>query len=137
MPRPDDDEDYAPRRRRANTDVPCPKCGARSVRSGPWPWYLGTVGAILCRAVICNECGHEYEHLWTKNTLYPRWPAPGAGRRPMTAQDLGRDLAAEVLAGADKRSHITPTEPHTWTPQLRRPALTSSCTVIFQPKAKR
>ena len=33
----------------------------RSIRSGPWPWYLGTVGAILCKAVICNECGHEYD----------------------------------------------------------------------------
>jgi hypothetical protein len=31
------------------------------MRSGPWPWYLGTVGAILCRAVICNDCGHEYD----------------------------------------------------------------------------
>ncbi|HKB04562.1 MAG TPA: hypothetical protein VKD90_20230 [Gemmataceae bacterium] len=64
MPRRDDDDDR-PRHRRPrneeNTNVPCPKCGARSVRSGPWPWYLGTVGAILCRAVICNECGHEYD----------------------------------------------------------------------------
>jgi hypothetical protein len=59
-----DDEDDRPRRRRRNeenTSVPCPKCGGRSVRSGPWPWYLGTVGAILCKAVICNECGHEYD----------------------------------------------------------------------------
>ena len=39
----------------------CPRCGSRSMRSGPWPWYLGTVGAILCRAVICNDCGHEYD----------------------------------------------------------------------------
>jgi uncharacterized protein (DUF983 family) len=31
------------------------------VRPGPWPWYLGTVGAMMCRAVICNECGHEYD----------------------------------------------------------------------------
>jgi C4-type Zn-finger protein len=59
-----DDEDDRPRRRRRpaeNTRVPCPRCGARSVRPGPWPWYLGTIGAILCRAVICNECGHEYD----------------------------------------------------------------------------
>ena len=57
-----DDEDR-PRRRRneVNTKVPCPKCGGMSVRSGPWPWYLGTVGAIMCKAVICNECGHEYD----------------------------------------------------------------------------
>ena len=59
--RDDDDDDDRPRRRRPNTDVPCPKCGAHSVRPGPWPWYLGTVGAIMCRAVICNECGHEYD----------------------------------------------------------------------------
>jgi len=44
-----------------NTNVPCPKCGGMSVRSGPWPWYLGTVGAIMCKAVICNECAHEYD----------------------------------------------------------------------------
>ena len=65
MPRREDDDDDRPRHRRQrneeNTNVPCPKCGARSVRAGPWPWYLGTVGAILCRAVICNECGHEYD----------------------------------------------------------------------------
>ena len=58
-----DDDRKRPRRRKIeeNTSVPCPKCGGRSVRSGPWPWYLGTVGAILCKAVICNECGHEYD----------------------------------------------------------------------------
>src|SRR5215471_14143874 len=59
----DDYDDDRPRRRRneVNTKVPCPECGARSVRSGPWPWYLGTVGAIMCKAVICNECGHEFD----------------------------------------------------------------------------
>ena len=31
------------------------------MRSGPWPWYLGTVGAIMCKAVICNACGHEFD----------------------------------------------------------------------------
>ena len=60
-----DDGDDRPRRRRRepveNTKVPCPKCGGRSVRAGPWPWYLGTIGAIMCKAVICNECGHEYD----------------------------------------------------------------------------
>ena len=65
MPRRDDEAEYEddrPRRRaRRNTDIPCPKCGAYSVRPGPWPWYLGTVGAMMCRAVICNECGHEYD----------------------------------------------------------------------------
>ncbi|HEY1186609.1 MAG TPA: hypothetical protein VGE74_03080 [Gemmata sp.] len=64
MPRYEDDEDdRRPRRRRSreNTDVPCPECGARSNHAGPWPWYLGTVGALMCRAVVCNECGHEYD----------------------------------------------------------------------------
>jgi len=59
-----DDEDRPRRRRRRdeeNTEVPCPKCGGKSVRSGPWPWYLGTVGAIMCRAVVCDACGHEYD----------------------------------------------------------------------------
>ncbi len=56
----DDDDDDRPRRR-TNTKVPCPECGGRSVRPGPWPWYLGTAGALLCRAVICNGCGHDYD----------------------------------------------------------------------------
>jgi len=60
MPRyeDDDDEDDRPRK---NTKVPCPKCGGKSVRPGPWPWYLGTIGAIMCKAVVCNSCGHEYD----------------------------------------------------------------------------
>jgi transcription elongation factor Elf1 len=59
-----EDDRREPRRKRRNPDntkVACPKCGAHSVRSGPWPWYLGTVGAMMCKAVICNECGHEYD----------------------------------------------------------------------------
>jgi hypothetical protein len=61
--RDNDRRERRPRRKRpkANTNIPCPECGGRSVRRGPWPWYLGTVGAMLCRAVICNECGHEYD----------------------------------------------------------------------------
>ena len=61
MPRYRDDDDDRPRKRRGNTDVPCPECGGRSVSPGPWPWYLGTVGAMLCKAVVCNACGHEYD----------------------------------------------------------------------------
>ena len=58
----DDDRPYRPKDRPSGgSGVPCPNCGSRSKRSGPWPWYLGTVGAILCKAVICNECGHEYD----------------------------------------------------------------------------
>jgi hypothetical protein len=58
-----DDERRRPseRRRRGGSEVPCPKCGSHSLRSGPWPWYLGTVGALICRAVICNSCGHEFD----------------------------------------------------------------------------
>jgi hypothetical protein len=41
--------------------VPCPRCGSRSQRPGPWPWYLGTVGAVLCKAVECDDCGHEFD----------------------------------------------------------------------------
>jgi uncharacterized membrane protein YvbJ len=39
----------------------CPKCGGRSLRSGPWPWYLGTIGALIVRAVVCNQCGHHFD----------------------------------------------------------------------------
>jgi DNA-directed RNA polymerase subunit RPC12/RpoP len=49
----DDDE--------GDSHVPCPACGSRWVRSGPWPWYLGTVGALLCKAVVCEDCGHEFD----------------------------------------------------------------------------
>ena len=40
---------------------PCPKCGGLSFRTGPWPWYLGTIGAMICKPVICNGCGHEFD----------------------------------------------------------------------------
>jgi hypothetical protein len=63
-PRRQEDDDYEePRQRgrRGRSSVPCPNCGGRSLRAGPWPWYLGTVGAFLCRAVICNDCGHEFD----------------------------------------------------------------------------
>jgi hypothetical protein len=55
------EDDYDPRPRGRGSQVPCPECGSRSLRSGPWPWYLGTVGAIMCRAMICNDCGHEFD----------------------------------------------------------------------------
>ena len=45
----------------ASSRIACPKCGERSQRPGPWPWYLGTIGAILVKAVICNHCGHEFD----------------------------------------------------------------------------
>lgn len=58
----EEEEDDRPRRRkRGGGGVPCPKCGSTSQRGGPWPWYLGTVGAILCKAVICNDCDHEFD----------------------------------------------------------------------------
>ena len=36
-------------------------CGSRRLRTDPWPWYLGTVGAFLCRPVVCVACGHEFD----------------------------------------------------------------------------
>jgi len=62
MRREDDDQGRRPKNRSAGGEgVACPKCGSRSQRTGPWPWYLGTLGAILCKAVICNECDHEFD----------------------------------------------------------------------------
>ena len=52
----------------------CPECGGYSQRAGFWPWYLGTVGAVLVRAVICNLCGHEFD---------ARKPAADLGRRKL------------------------------------------------------
>jgi len=40
--------------------VQCRKCGSRSLRNGPWPWYLGTLGLIFCQSAICNDCEHEF-----------------------------------------------------------------------------
>ena len=40
---------------------PCPKCGRQDLRKGSFPWYLGTIGAIVMRVVICNRCGHEFD----------------------------------------------------------------------------
>ena len=59
----DDSPDEPPRqsRRKGDSRVPCPECGSRRIRKGPWPWYLGTVGAIMCKAVVCLECGHEFD----------------------------------------------------------------------------
>lgn len=45
----------------AGRGVACPKCGGRSQRAGPWPWYLGTIGAMVVRAVVCNHCGHQFD----------------------------------------------------------------------------
>jgi hypothetical protein len=57
-----EEPDYDIRRpRRGGSGIPCPECGSRSHRAGPWPWYLGTVGAMVCRAVICNDCDHEFD----------------------------------------------------------------------------
>jgi hypothetical protein len=45
----------------SGTGTACPRCGGYSQRAGPWPWYLGTIGAMIVRAVICNHCGHEFD----------------------------------------------------------------------------
>ncbi len=45
----------------ATGDTACPKCGSYAVQPGPWPWYLGTVGAIFVRAMVCRQCGHHFD----------------------------------------------------------------------------
>lgn len=51
------------RRRRSGGRLPwaCPHCGSDNIQNGPWPWYLGTVGAFLCKAMVCEDCGHEFD----------------------------------------------------------------------------
>ena len=61
MPRDDDDDDYDDRPRRRRGGVPCPECGSRYQHAGPWPWYLGTVGMMFCKAVVCDDCGHHFD----------------------------------------------------------------------------
>ncbi len=41
--------------------VACPRCGDHSHRPGPWPWYLGTIGAVFVSARFCTSCGHEFD----------------------------------------------------------------------------
>jgi hypothetical protein len=48
-------------RPRSGSGRECPECGSTYLSSGPWPWYLGTVGAMLCSAMICDDCGHEFD----------------------------------------------------------------------------
>jgi predicted RNA-binding Zn-ribbon protein involved in translation (DUF1610 family) len=48
-------------RRRSGSGRECPECGSTYLRAGPWPWYLGTVGAMLCKAMVCDDCGHEFD----------------------------------------------------------------------------
>jgi DNA-directed RNA polymerase subunit RPC12/RpoP len=62
----EDEREYEPvrrpgPRRRKHGAIPCPKCGSRAVSNGPWPWYLGTVGLFFCQAMICDDCGHEFD----------------------------------------------------------------------------
>jgi hypothetical protein len=58
--RRDDDEDDRPRRR-GRRGTPCPECGSEYQHAGPWPWYLGTVGMMFCKAVVCDDCGHHFD----------------------------------------------------------------------------
>lgn len=39
----------------------CPRCGSRTIYPGPWPWYLGTLGAIFVSAKCCGQCQHEFD----------------------------------------------------------------------------
>ena len=55
-PRDDDDDDDG------YDDVRCPKCNSTKIGSGSWPWYLGTLGAIFCKAMECRRCGHEFDY---------------------------------------------------------------------------
>jgi len=48
-------------RRRSGSGRECPECGSTYLSNGPWPWYLGTVGAMLCTAMVCDDCGHEFD----------------------------------------------------------------------------
>jgi hypothetical protein len=48
-------------RQRRSSGRECPECGSPYLRPGPWPWYLGTVGAMLCSAKVCEECGHGFD----------------------------------------------------------------------------
>jgi hypothetical protein len=73
----DDDEDRPRRRKnreRGDSPIPCPACGSRDLRGGPWPWYLGTVGSFLCNVVTCRDCGHVFDTRkpqadWNKRAL--------------------------------------------------------------------
>ena len=60
-PRDDHEDDRPRKRRRDSREGVCPKCGSDNLSSGPWPWYLGTVGAMVCKAMVCDDCNHEFD----------------------------------------------------------------------------
>lgn len=39
----------------------CPRCGSGNIYPGPWPWYLGTIGAIFVSAKRCGQCHHDFD----------------------------------------------------------------------------
>ncbi len=41
--------------------VACPNCRSHYHRPGPWPWYLGTIGALFVSARVCSACGHHFD----------------------------------------------------------------------------
>ena len=45
----------------AVTGPPCPECGSTQLRHGAWPWYLGTIGALLVSPLECERCGHAFD----------------------------------------------------------------------------
>jgi hypothetical protein len=55
------DDDVPIPRGSSASGPPCPRCGSRDLKAGPWPWYLGTVGAMIVKAVICRACGHHFD----------------------------------------------------------------------------
>jgi hypothetical protein len=75
--REDENQDRARRRKRSDrgdSPIPCPACGSRELRGGPWPWYLGTVGSFMCNVVTCRDCGHVFDTRkpqadWNKRAL--------------------------------------------------------------------
>lgn len=59
----------------ASRGMACPKCNSTAISSGPWPWYLGTIGAIFVKAVYCRQCGHDFD---------ARKPNADLGKRKLT-----------------------------------------------------
>jgi hypothetical protein len=57
---------------RNNRGVECPECGCPDTRAGSFPWYLGTVGAVVCRPVICEDCDHTFDAKKPKANLSKR-----------------------------------------------------------------
>lgn len=51
---------------------PCPRCRGQLMRASSSPFYLGVIGLMLVKPVVCTQCGHEFDARKPKANLNSR-----------------------------------------------------------------